>query len=80
MFDIALAQPWGSPELFGCFAFRSYPQAEEKANEFGEQHPECNRVAVIKSFHSIYREFCEQEDEQPIDRVDAGVNSVLLSH
>ena len=79
MFDIASAQPWGSPALFGCFAFRSYQQAEEKANEFREQHPECNRAAVIKSFHSIYREFCEQEDERPIDRGDAA-ESTLSSY
>jgi hypothetical protein len=63
MFDIASAQPWGSPALFGCCAFRSYQQAEEKAK--------CNRAAVIKSFNLIYREFCEQEGEQPIDRLEA---------
>ena len=68
---IALAQPPGSPiEIFGCFAFRSYEQAEQKANEFRERNPDCN-AAVIKSFNLIYKEFCEQEGEQPIDRVHA---------
>jgi hypothetical protein len=61
---IALAQPPGSPiEIFGCFAFRSYEQAEQKANEFRERNPDCNAV-VIKSFNTIYAEFCKQEGEQ----------------
>ena len=34
---------------------------------------------VIKSFKSIYRDFCEQEGEQPIDRVEAA-ESTLSSY
>jgi hypothetical protein len=71
MLDIAMALPSDSPEPFGCFACRSYQQAEQKADEFRRANPDYHWPVAIKSFNSIYRDFCEQENEQPIDRAMA---------
>jgi hypothetical protein len=79
IFDLAIALPWGAPELFACIACRSYEQAAQKADEFRRNDPDKHWAVVIKSFNLIYTEFCEQEDEQPIDRQDAE-DSTLSSY